>query len=798
MSTMYYNHDENHLYVGGDGGLIILNLTNRKYEHYNKTYFLSLGQNYTNIQDLDYNYISKELYIATTGGLFTLNTTSKEIGYLIDDADIGLSYSTDVNYVKENGLIYISGHFISLMEDGGSVEEHNYPSLLAYNTSNGNVMTYPSVKAFWKSNGTVYKTIYDSINNVVVGAVNHIGAVVFKADEPIILKNPTYSTGYTTGDPLFAQSFPTLAYNENDERIYLGNGPFESILWGPCLGGVGICRITTWTEDDNVDGRALYSYSYASDNISTITITNEFIIGEHPNMHLEPSRNQIFLTAEASDNVQNLLIIDTEGNVVSNHSFHKFYNGKDVRKIYDIEFIDDIAYIAPTLSNGQADFLITMNLTTEEFSTIQADNLTSPSALFHPKNSDFLYVSVLDGITRLNLSSSSTDYFPVPSSLGSAPEGLAVTEDEAIAYHSSNYEVSQLNLTDGSSHILNAPFIAQPQGKIEIFEETDLPISGHENLCMIEDGEISVLPDFPETATLSSFDIDQQNGMIYAVTGYWVRGIGASLSGSEGSYFGLITYDLNNNDWIAYNMSHGLPNEIFSDVVVNSGSNMIFISGENFFAYANLSELEEFDPQLSWRAIVPEAVFVYDESNTNLQNAIAAGGTGLIALISSIFIAKTELGIYSFFKFIMPFYSKIKKDDVLDNFVRGQIFDYIRLNPGTYYTELKNELGLRNGTLTHHLHMLEIQGFINSKREGIRKLFYPVGMKIPEDGGIRFSALQSKIIDTIKDNPGISQTKIAKKLDLPVSVVNYNVKVLGNIGVITITKKGRTTYCYIE
>jgi predicted transcriptional regulator len=71
-------------------------------------------------------------------------------------------------------------------------------------------------------------------------------------------------------------------------------------------------------------------------------------------------------------------------------------------------------------------------------------------------------------------------------------------------------------------------------------------------------------------------------------------------------------------------------------------------------------------------------------------------------------IANTEAGKYWFLKFlILPLYVKLSKKDVLDHFIRGQIYGYLVVHPGDNYTTIKQNLDLTNGTLTYHLDVLE-------------------------------------------------------------------------------------------
>jgi DNA-binding MarR family transcriptional regulator len=180
---------------------------------------------------------------------------------------------------------------------------------------------------------------------------------------------------------------------------------------------------------------------------------------------------------------------------------------------------------------------------------------------------------------------------------------------------------------------------------------------------------------------------------------------------------------------------------------------------------------------------------------------------GLVAICltsTALIVVFTEAGMYWFFSLFIPLYAKIKKENMLDNFLRGQIYGFIRAKPGAHYKLIRRELKVSNGTLAHHLYILEREGFTTHKSDKLKKMFYPteysqkflkdmnIEYKFPkgdeEEGGIKFSPLQENIIKIIKENPGLSQSDIAKKTKLARQVVRYNLKKLCEQEVISESK----------
>ncbi len=166
------------------------------------------------------------------------------------------------------------------------------------------------------------------------------------------------------------------------------------------------------------------------------------------------------------------------------------------------------------------------------------------------------------------------------------------------------------------------------------------------------------------------------------------------------------------------------------------------------------------------------------------------------------FFALTETGKYkllALLPLLIPMYTRIQKEDVLDQFVRGQIFGYIKTNPGVHYNQIRRGIDVKNGTLSYHLSVLEKTELVKSRREGLRyRAFYPTGMKFPKEQRFRLTEFQISILNIIKENAGTTQKEIALKLGKKPQTINYNIKVLAQADLIDVIKKGRKTVCYIK
>jgi len=172
-----------------------------------------------------------------------------------------------------------------------------------------------------------------------------------------------------------------------------------------------------------------------------------------------------------------------------------------------------------------------------------------------------------------------------------------------------------------------------------------------------------------------------------------------------------------------------------------------------------------------------------------------------ISLIALIGLAMTESGRYSSFKFFslfIPLYSRIAKDEVLDNLTREKIYRFIETNPGEHYSEIGKKMILKNGLLAHHLRTLEQNGYIISKADGHLRRFYPTTMNIPKKELEELSWFQIGIVDVVRNKPGLNQKDITKAMDESKQVINYHLKILVRSQIINRVQYGRMTSYYVN
>ena len=171
---------------------------------------------------------------------------------------------------------------------------------------------------------------------------------------------------------------------------------------------------------------------------------------------------------------------------------------------------------------------------------------------------------------------------------------------------------------------------------------------------------------------------------------------------------------------------------------------------------------------------------------------------GLLAVGLGLFTENGRYKLLLLFTLLLPLYSRIQKEDVLDQFVRGQIYGFIKTNPGVHYNQILRKVGVKNGTLSYHLGVLEKTELIQSRREGLKyRVFYPTGMNFPKSERFRLTDFQIHILETLKRRPGMTQKELAWLLSQKPQTINYNIKVLDQAGLVSVVRRGRKTTCFV-
>lgn len=154
----------------------------------------------------------------------------------------------------------------------------------------------------------------------------------------------------------------------------------------------------------------------------------------------------------------------------------------------------------------------------------------------------------------------------------------------------------------------------------------------------------------------------------------------------------------------------------------------------------------------------------------------------LVAIILG--VAATEHGRYLVGGRLLRGYGAGRGSPLLEQYTRGRIHGYVEANPGASIAQARSDLRLANGTLLYHLSVLEKEGLLVSRRDGIRRRFYPPEKKDEAEHLRTLSTSQILILDMIRDRPGVAQSEIARRAGTSQQVASYHILRLGRAGLV--------------
>ena len=178
---------------------------------------------------------------------------------------------------------------------------------------------------------------------------------------------------------------------------------------------------------------------------------------------------------------------------------------------------------------------------------------------------------------------------------------------------------------------------------------------------------------------------------------------------------------------------------------------------------------------------------VLDSADTATSGPAAASAAPSFLPLSLIIVSSGLLLAFSF--------ARLRRSRLLENAIRKRVYEFIAEHPGKHYRAILSDLGLSMGVLTYHLNTLERGGMITSSQDGVYRRFYTAGRKAELR---RFlSKIQQRIVAVIEQNVGISQTGIARTLEISRPLVNYHLHVLEDAGFVRLVPRGRETGCFL-
>lgn len=175
--------------------------------------------------------------------------------------------------------------------------------------------------------------------------------------------------------------------------------------------------------------------------------------------------------------------------------------------------------------------------------------------------------------------------------------------------------------------------------------------------------------------------------------------------------------------------------------------------------------------------------------------AAGAGGAGLLIALAW-FWPRLK---YALTLALLPMYTRIERDAVLEHEKRDELYELIRQAPGIHAHEIGEKAHIGWGTTVYHLKLLENHGLIVSKKSGRYKRFFVNTGEYTKKKDV-YGALRNEtakaVADYIVNHPGTTQKEMCAALGIQPSLASWHVEKLEGVDLVKRVKDGRMVRYY--
>lgn len=129
-------------------------------------------------------------------------------------------------------------------------------------------------------------------------------------------------------------------------------------------------------------------------------------------------------------------------------------------------------------------------------------------------------------------------------------------------------------------------------------------------------------------------------------------------------------------------------------------------------------------------------------------------------------------------------YSRYDDSDPLDNEVRSRVYGVIEQSPGTYISEVSEQVSASRSTVRYHVRILEDEGLIVGDADRGKHRFYPTGSDDPALAAAMNDDATARVLDSIARLEPATVSALAEDLDRAPGTVSYHLDRLADDGLI--------------
>lgn len=149
----------------------------------------------------------------------------------------------------------------------------------------------------------------------------------------------------------------------------------------------------------------------------------------------------------------------------------------------------------------------------------------------------------------------------------------------------------------------------------------------------------------------------------------------------------------------------------------------------------------------------------------------------------------------------LTMYSRIKRDDALENDTRRGIYEIVEANPGICIKDVAEEADVSYSTASYHLDRLVKMDYLARREEGNKVLYYKNGGTFNNEERELVPILKNqeamRVFQHILENPWCYRAEVAEALGVSHTTVNWHLKRLSKADLVEEHREGRSCHLHI-
>ena len=167
-----------------------------------------------------------------------------------------------------------------------------------------------------------------------------------------------------------------------------------------------------------------------------------------------------------------------------------------------------------------------------------------------------------------------------------------------------------------------------------------------------------------------------------------------------------------------------------------------------------------------------------------LEYVLAVSVIAVVGTVALFMAWPVESLIVAFLALLFPLYTRLRKDDVLDNYKRGMIHGLILAHPGISFSGMREALAFSSGSLVYHLSVLQEKGQVCCRKSGTLMRYYLDGSPISRLVRLGLTDFQLEIVRHVVSSGEVSKKDIQIAMKSSKQTLHYNLKKLVTDGVL--------------